>query len=339
MNISFVKKYLKLLFGIFLGGLFLFFMMRHANWHHIFEIFKTANFFGIFASFLLLVLSLLFRAERWYLILKPHFHVKSAKRRPSYDVFFLGMGANALLPFRLGDIARGTLFSSYLDLAPIKTLTALFLEKLFDLLVICSIGFVMFTFFPIQESKFLKIGANGLAYIVILLLIILLSAHYLRHPIVYFLGRLKKSFPVLIRLIAFVESQMHHVCDALSLINTGKNFLLLLFYSLATWFAEACACYAVALSLPSLPHPMASWAAMPIAVLSTALPSAPGGIGTFDFFAERIMKLWDNPANASIAYAFMIHIIILIVPVFLALVSVMGNSVIISCLVKKDKKT
>lgn len=62
--------------------------------------------------------------------------------------------------------------------------------------------------------------------------------------------------------------------------------------------------------MPVVASPAGAWLAMPIGSLSTIIPSAPGSLGTFDYFVMEAMKLDGNSINAAASYAFVVHLVL-----------------------------
>ena len=84
----------------------------------------------------------------------------------------------------------------------------------------------------------------------------------------------------------------------------------LIAWSVPVWLFEAATYWALARAMPSLPHPEASWLAMPVGTLSTLLPSTPGHVGTFDFFTQTATAAVGNPLVAATAFALIVHAVL-----------------------------
>ena len=57
----------------------------------------------------------------------------------------------------------------------------------------------------------------------------------------------------------------------------------LLLWSVLAWVTEGLVFWFAALALPSVDNHLAAWLAFPAGTLATAIPSAPGYMGTFDY--------------------------------------------------------
>ena len=60
-------------------------------------------------------------------------------------------------------------------------------------------------------------------------------------------------------------------------------------------------------STPLATTAAAAWLALPVGTLATLLPSTPGYIGTFDYFAIAAAEAGGNSTTASTAFAVLVH--------------------------------
>jgi uncharacterized protein (TIRG00374 family) len=80
--------------------------------------------------------------------------------------------------------------------------------------------------------------------------------------------------------------------------------------SLAGWFFEGMIFYAVAMSLDIQAPAVAPWISMTLASLATLIPSAPGYVGTYHYFAALGLTAFNVPNAPATAFAFISHAIL-----------------------------
>lgn len=259
----------------------------------------------------------LVRAERWYATLRPA--NPELARLACAGVFMIGIGANCILPFRFGDFLRGMLFSRRLGVNASAAVVTILVEKVFDLLMIVLAGGLALMALSKNgaAAHVSDIGPGIILGCAALLIGSLFFMKYMRVAVIRTVELILRHAP---GPRAKISSLAGQAFDTFDMVAHPKILPVLLGWSALSWGLEGCAFWEVARAMPSLTDPSAAWVAMPIATLSTALPGTPGSVGTFDFFAERTMRLLGNSHAASTAYAFLVHAIVLGVPLAMGLI-------------------
>ncbi|KMQ93925.1 exonuclease rnase t and dna polymerase iii [Lasius niger] len=182
----------------------------------------------------------------------------------------------------------------------------------FALLVIPKMGHA--ELFDILGTLVFAIGFTAIVF--------LFCARWLRRPVLFTLAKFLHKLPkVSEKLLPLVG----HIFDALDIVARPSVMLKVMFFSALTWLGEWGTFIFIALGIPSLAKPMASLLAMPMATLSTAIPAAPGAIGTFDEAAKKAMNALGNSVDSSAAYALLIHAVIWAVPIVMAVIGFIGH--------------
>ena len=57
-------------------------------------------------------------------------------------------------------------------------------------------------------------------------------------------------------------------------------------------------------------EPMGPWFSLAAGALATALPSAPGHVGTFDWFAAQGLEAYGAPSPRAVAFALTVHAVL-----------------------------
>lgn len=248
------------------------------------------------------------RIWRWRLML-VHINPVLTWRRCSVPLM-VSIAANNVLPFRAGDVLRGVAFSGWLGVPAARVLATLLVERLLDLLaLIAALGLALYIFGTEQADLASFFGGSafavgGLAGLVGLILL--------------FPGIFEPLFRWMLRalpmrgLAAKLERQIDHVFHTLATLAARARMAKLIVWSFVAWAFEAGVFYAIARSLPDITAPVAAWVAMPVGTLSTLLPSTPGYVGTFHYFVIQAAEALGNPAVAAAAFAFLVHLSLLI---------------------------
>jgi uncharacterized protein (TIRG00374 family) len=302
------KRIIKLSIGIFVSVFFIYLIYRSVSIENVEKSLEISKIYTVFSSIFFLFIAYVLRIKRSQIMLvaiNPDItFVRSAVP------YMVSIAANNVLPFRVGDILRAINFSPWLGVSTASILAVMMLERLMDLLVIIGFfGGALFLFHA-QESKELALQHSTSMFLILGAIFItglLFFPTLLRSPVEWVMTVIKYFVPKL-------ESKIRPFIDIIFRTLTvivHKPLMLLLFgNTILSWFFEACTFYLVACAIPNMVNPAAGWLAMPVGTLSTALPSSPGYVGTFHYFVTVAARALGNSANASTAFAILIHLVL-----------------------------
>jgi uncharacterized protein (TIRG00374 family) len=296
----------KYLFFLALGIGLLFFAFRNINLTDLWEELKTANYWWFLAAIIIAVISHVFRALRWNLLIAQ----MGYKTRTSTTFYSVMMGylANMALP-RLGEITRCG-FLSKKENIPFNTLFGTVIaERVFDLVVLFFIISMVILTQIEKIGGFLDellvkpllgfySGKELAILIVILLFLLFLFLAYL------FFRRLKpwmKTTMLYQKIEAFIDGFV----GGLRSIEKLKNKKMFLFHTFMIWFL-----YLLMIILPFYAFAETSHfkfldglTVLGIGSLGIVAP-VPGGIGSYHFIiTEMLTRLYHIPLKAAAAYA------------------------------------
>jgi len=302
-----MRRALKLALGLAIGGVFLWLTLRHVDFGAVITASRLVNWQLLALAPVCLSLGYICRVLRWRLMLLPHNPALGFGRA---TVAFVGsIAVNNLAPFRLGDVMRCFAFSGWLGIAPGAVVASMLVERLLDLVaLVVALGLAVWLLSVTQDTM-----GIGLGWVAVVLVLGGLSVMLLAHPPLMIglsraLLRLANRFGPAItqRAAAFLEP----LITGLSQAAERRMMTTLIVWTLPIWFFEA-ACYRVtAQALPDLPEPGAAWLAMPVGTLATLLPSTPGHIGTFDYFAQAATLALGNPLVQATAFVLIVRLVL-----------------------------
>jgi uncharacterized membrane protein YbhN (UPF0104 family) len=245
----------------------------------------------------------LVRIVRWRRLLLPL--QPSLKWHECAGPLLAGFAVNNLLPLRAGDVLRAAAFADRLGVSVGGTTISLVIERIFDALMLLIFLMVALWWFDVPQ---------GLRFAP-------LSPFDLDTEILWWLLPL---MPVLgIGLLwlwlrsARLRSEVAAALHALRATWRGRSLIELGGWTLFVWIFEGSAFWCAAMALSALVEPQAAWLAFPVATLATLLPSTPGHVGTFDYFAAEAMQWLGNTVAGSLGFAILIHLLLWL-PVTLA---------------------
>lgn len=291
--------------GLGLAAFFAWLALRHVDWDSF-----VAAMSGVAAGWVVCGLGFLAlgygcRILRWRGMLRAE-NPDLSLRRCSVALV-ASIAVNNLLPFRAGDVLRCVGFSAWLNVPPGPIMASVLAERLFDLVVlILGLGLALWAFSLGDAAlQSMSIAGSVMGLIGLLALVLLLAPRVLS-PVLRGGIALARVFG------ARAGDGARAVADDLSntLARLARRGALgaLLYWTTLVWAFEGATYWAIAQSLPALPTADAAWLAMPMGTLATMLPSTPGHVGTFDYFAQWAMIAAGNPIAAATAFVLLVHV-------------------------------
>ena len=275
------------------------------------------------------------RIIRWWRmlrVLEPHLPLGACA-----GPFVAGMAVNNVLPFRAGDALRALGFRRQLRSPAARVIGTLVIERALDLFVLLGVFFVGLLSLPagafprafVVAAAWL-VGA-GLAAAVAWVLVPTLP------------GRIRCRLPGR-RLLAgrrwpAVLRHGAQLAEALALVRSPPRLLELLGLSVVGWACEGAVFVTVAVALQTGAAPLGPWLALAAGTLATTIPSAPGYVGTFDWFAAQGLAAYGaSPATAA-AFALTVHAVLWTTSTAVGLLSLLARAVASAPRERLERKT
>ncbi len=292
----------KAVLGLVLTVVFGWLIVRNVSGKDVYAAFAHTNWSTLWLMIVVISAGIVARAARWWVLLRA--------RDPAFTLsaalwpFIMAIGLNNILPFRAGDISR--LFSlRNPKLPPAYLAGTMIIERIFDLLALALIFYFTLTLAHIQISELLlRLGRLATGTVAVCILGVAVLARFEEA----LLGKLR-SLPFVSRSrpILMLLDKVGEVIGALSSIKSMGRLAGLLGLSLLGWLLEGVFYYLVVAATGTLGGVPAALIALCVATLSTALPSAPGYVGTFHYFAAQAVMAFGTSQAVAVVYALVTH--------------------------------
>lgn len=301
------SRYLQLFVALVITGFFLFLVFRRVEPAQLWRAILSAHIGWVVVGISACVTDLSIRTSRWWWMLR--------KTQPDVrwsDCFapFLGcLALNNLLPFRAGDVVRTVAFRDRLKVTSSTLLASLLTERILDaatLLGLLAVFLPMIGKDTIPENVRTVLAVAGAMTIVLVVLVFIALGPIRRMTLLLIESRFVSERPKLKNVCEYTSGVLSALTDVISLKNVG----LLIAMSLAGWFFEGMIFFAVAMSLDIQAPAVAPWISMTLASLATLIPSAPGYVGTYHYFAALGLTAYDVSNAPATAFAFISHAIL-----------------------------
>lgn len=224
--------------------------------------------------------------------------------------FLASMAVNNVLPLRAGDALRVVGFRRQLRSPAMRVLGTLAIERALDVVFLAAIFFACLLALPRGAlPQGFVVAAVWLAALAVAALLAAMLFPPLAGRLFQRLCRHLEGYPVLARRgwPQALGRQGDHLLAALAVMRSPSATLALTGLSGAVWACEGMAFVVLAAVLQPGVAALAPWLALAAGTLATAVPGAPGHIGTFDWFAAQGFAVWGASPEAAAALALTVH--------------------------------
>ncbi|MFY0645077.1 MAG: flippase-like domain-containing protein [Bacteroidia bacterium] len=274
------------------------------------------------------ILSHLFRALRWKLLIEPmNFKATSAG---AFHSTIVGYMVNMAVP-RLGEVTRPAMLSKLEDIPFNKLVGTVLLERIVDLiitlLIAVAIVFMQFQLIADFLNELVASGGDNLVkYGIGIGLFFILFALGIRYR------KWIYKLPIISKFKGFFEG----VVDGLKTITQLKKKGMFIAYSLLIWFMYFLMPYFVLFALEGTSH-LGAAAGLTVLLFGTfaMIIPVPGGLGTFEVLVPAALALYGVVGAIGESYAIITHAVQVILILAVGLISV-GYFVIKSQKKKKN---
>lgn len=291
-----MNKIAKLLFGIIISIIFLWLAFQKGNISEVTKIIRKADIFMLLLSILFTVIGLILRSYRWKLIGRDYEGIKWLK---FFKATSMGLMLNVFLPFRSGDLFQGYFLSKKGSISKSYVFSTVFVERLMDflppLLLIISGSF--FIILPEQ------IRINKLLLIVTFLIACLFAVILFRNKFIGIINRFSKF-----KHGDKIERLLNNIIEAIAFLKNKQVIFVAIPLTFFNWIVIYPTSYL--LMMKSINININYWSVllvMSISVLSAAIPSSPGFIGTWEFFTVIALGIFNVERNRALSYAVLSH--------------------------------
>ena len=109
---------------------------------------------------------------------------------------------------------------------------------------------------------------------------------------------------------AVLAPALGRIRERLRLVHSRPRMLVLIGLSAVACACEGAVFATMAAGIRAGAEPMGPWFSFAAGILATAIPSAPGHVGTFDWFAAQGLEAYGASAEVAIAFALTVHVVL-----------------------------
>ncbi len=298
------RRWLRPLLGAGVACVFLYLIFQRVEWASVAAVWRSAAPAPLAVALLALAAGLFVRTFRWWWMLRALEPELPLQR--CFRPFLLSLAVNNTMPLRAGDMVRALGFRDTLRSPPARVVGTLVIERLLDLAVLLVFFFVgllgaAVAFPPALVKASVALGATCVAAI----LVLVVAPRALRPRVATLL---RKGAVAKHGLGQRLAEAADHFFDTLALVQSPARALQLVVLSLLAWALEGGVFASVAWALHSEVSPLGPWFALATGTLATLIPSSPGYVGTFDYFAMLGLTAYGATRATATAFALLVHV-------------------------------
>jgi uncharacterized protein (TIRG00374 family) len=267
------------------------------DWQEFVKAISQANYFYLWASLPIYLVSYLVRARAWQVILM---------KVPTLKQVFLaqqsGYFLNNILPLRLGELGR-SYFLGRKELGFWRVFSTIFVERAFDLLL--AVGLLLSTLpFVVSFS-----GALQIAQIVGLIVLIGLAVMFIlanqQDKVLQLFEKYAARWP---RFVQVVSDRLKSFLSGLSALSDIAHFLEAFAWMAFSWLLAIIVNFLVLRAY--MPDAQVLWAAFSLSVvaLGMGIPSSPGQIGVYEGAYVYALSFFGVAPSLAFAFALTSHV-------------------------------
>lgn len=302
-----IFKILQVLLFLSIGIFILWYVFSKQDIHSIILELSQTNYYWIFISLVIGLLSHVFRALRWNLLF-VHMGYKTNVSTTTYAVL-IGYLANLAVP-RMGEITRCGVLSKSNAIPIDKVIGSVFSERAFDMLclliilvltVLLQISFLGEFFNKYVYSNLMN-GIENNFSILIIIILTLLGFIFIGFK---FIKPLFKKYPFYLK---FKQLYIGFIDGIKSIIHL-KQVTLFILYTFCIWLCYSLMVYTCLLAMPATFHLsfIDAITIMAIGSVGIVIP-VPGGIGTYHYIVSLVLTdLFFISGSNALAFATISH--------------------------------
>lgn len=308
--------------GIALSTICLFLAFRKVSLSELVVSLSSASLLIVVVATGVYISSLLVRALRWQVLLAP------VRRLPLLDLFsfiMIGYLVNALLPFRLGDVARTVFAGEKWKVSKSSILATVAVERILDILsltvIFLLLGIVMDVPVEVKKVAWTMTGIAASGAVVLWIMSLPGGSCWARRVT-------NKISPLIPNNI---QQRVVDIANAfvtgLQVLHTKNRLFRAAVYSLVVWglltFSVGFFLQSFDLSLPWY-SPMLTVVALNLGAL---LPSSPGAIGVAHLLIILSLSPWGVERSLALSVAIVIHGVALAINILLGLAALWRENI------------
>lgn len=318
---SLIHRSWRLLVGIAISAFFLWLVVRKMDLAEAVASLRRVDWPLLIPALVLFLASFALRAVRWQVLVAP---IGTVGFSSSFRATMVGFMGNSIFPARMGEFLRAYVLTRRERLRFESVFATIVIERLFDGYMLLLFLFAALLLAPLHGTGG-SLLRTGIVFALLLYtgaLIGMLFLHHRKAPTLGVIAKLLRWAPGHERLLRSLD----RFATGLTIFDSGRQLAVVAGWTFVVWLMSMVVIYPVLWAFPlgvTLPW-YAPYVITPIVALGVLIPSAPGYAGPYHAacVAAILLMAPNADANASRAFAFVLHALNMIPIIIVGLVVV-----------------
>lgn len=287
--------------GIVISLVCLYFAFQRIEFDKLLDALKGIEYPWLVLASLLFLVSYSGRVFRWQLLFAP-LKLRLAK---IFNALNIGYLLSNLLPARLGDVVRAYLIGEIEGVSKMRAISTIVVERMSDGLTVVLLLAISALFVPnIPEEA--RQGAIATAVVGIAAIAFLLLLSFQKERGMDLLKRLTARIPFL--QTQKLWSALESLIDGFVVLRSPRTLVGVAGWALFAWLVGG-VMYWIVMRAMNMDQPLvAAFLVMVVTSLVAVVPSSPGYIGVFHYFAQlTLVTVFHEDPSRALSYAFVMH--------------------------------
>ena len=252
---------------------------------------RQVNVFYFITGVSLMVLSAFFQACRWSVILLPLGRFSPFQ---TFSSVTIGHWFNAVLPARIGEVARPFHFSKKHNLPFITMLATTIIERIFDLLFVFALAVLSLLF------VWADVDAKYILTLMVLYMMVLISLFVFvmkKGTIFTWINRIHLPWR------NNIQTLLLRFYEGIRLVNNAGQLVRVIFFTAAVWVVNICSYWLLLKScgLPDMLQKIGTGVAVTlVGAVTHAIPSTASGLGVINYGVVVALEQYARLKNFDI---------------------------------------
>jgi len=293
----------KLILGIVISALFLYFALRSVNPDELVEAFATADYRYVAPAVCLSLISVWFRAVRWKYLTS---HIKKIGLQSLLSATSIGLMANGVLPARLGEFIRAYVIGQKEGISKSSAFATIVVERIFDGMTVLVFFVIIILRYSYQFPEWL----HNIVYIVTVFYLCALGFIIFLRLRTEAASRCIDLFlrPLPEKPRAVLTRWLHSFIYGLGIIGSARNAILASLYSVLVWLPNALIIYVLSHSFGIALPVSGAFVVLIIVVFGMMIPSAPAFVGTIQYCSVAALSLFGVAKATALSFSVVYHV-------------------------------
>jgi hypothetical protein len=301
LNQSGMRRLLQQLIGVAISVVFLTISLRGLHLADVGRVLQNANYWWIIPGVLIYFVGLWARTWRWHYTLR---HFKAIPLQRLFPLVCIGYFGNNVYPFRAGEVIRSYVLKRKEDIPITSSLATVFIERIFDGLVMLLFVFLALPFAPLPTFYRNSVVVLTVAFLAATAIFVWTAIQPARVERLY---RWLARFLLPRRIQPLVDSLYLRFMQGLQSLSSSGDVLMIFVTSVVIWLIETGKYWFVMHAFPFSVGFLVLMLMNGLVNLATTLPSAPGYVGTFDTPGIETLVSFGVDRALATSYTLTLH--------------------------------